>query len=167
MAKFIDITGQRFGLLVAEKPVGTAPGAGTLWQCKCDCGRTPVVYGRVLRGGITRSCGCKGGGYKHGYARDGLRHPSYIVWIGMLERCNNPNHLSYKNYGGRGIKVCKRWLDFTKFLQDMGERPSPELQIDRIDNDGNYEPGNCKWSTRKEQTLSRRPRETSDGRKTY
>jgi len=157
MAEFKDITGQRFGLWVAKRPGGTAPGAGTLWVCRCDCGRTSVVSGRTLRNGRSRSCGCKRA-YKHGHARDGLRPPSYVAYYAMLERCNNPNHVSFKNYGGRGIRVCERWRDFTNFLADVGERPSSEVQLDRINNDGNYEPGNVRWATRQEQALNRRPR---------
>ena len=88
---------------------------------------------------------------------DGKQTPTYRCWVNMKQRCLNPRNSRFKNYGGRGIKICDRWLDFDNFYEDMGEKPEG-LSIDRINNNGNYEPGNCRWATPKEQVLNQRPR---------
>lgn len=159
MPKAIDITGQRFGRLVAIRRSHLHSKSRRLhWLCRCDCGQfsTPTV--NALRSGNTRSCGCTGRNFRHGYtSRDKRnRHPLYNIWSQMLHRCNNPNAKEYKNYGARGITVCTRWRDFPAFLVDVGERPSSGLSIDRINNDGNYEPGNVRWATPKEQSNNTR-----------
>ena len=144
-------------MLVAVEPTGEKIDRSMVWQCRCDCGKYCDRSQRNLRNGRTTSCGCKrmailtGGKPYHGKASS----RTYRIWSGMQSRCFNPRVKEYKYYGGRGITVCERWRDFRLFLQDMGEIP-PGLSIDRINNDGNYEPGNCKWSTAKEQANNRR-----------
>lgn len=151
-----NMTGKRFGLLTVVCREGSHQvSGGATWLCHCDCGSEKVIEGRLLRNGTTNSCGClqKKNGTTHGHSND----PTYYSWRAMLKRCNNEKHVAYKNYGGRGITVCHRWQDsFVSFLTDMGERPSLQFSIDRIDSDGNYEPGNCRWATSDSQSRNRR-----------
>lgn len=154
----IDIKGQRFGRWTAIEFVGKVKGVPK-WKCRCDCGTERLVWSVALRSGTSKSCGCfnlealSKRQRTHG-ASDTLL---YDVWVHMIQRCTNPNHKSYAYYGGRGIKVCDRWRrSFKAFVEDMGQRPSDELSIDRIDCNGNYEPGNCRWATSEQQSLNRR-----------
>jgi hypothetical protein len=151
----LDLTGQRFGRLIAIRLAGNAHNGRVLWECICDCGNTKVTSSGDLRAGHTVSCGCgklerlEKYRWKHGRADT----PEHIIWMSMRQRCNDPTATNYPRYGGRGIKVCERWAEsFANFFADMGPRPSPAHSIDRWpDNDGNYEPGNCRWATLEEQ----------------
>lgn len=120
---------------------------------KCVCGDIKEYYFKNLKYGISKSCGCHAWDnvhIKHGHTRHNTATSTYRIWHGMINRCTNPHYKKYKNYGGRGISVCERWYDFANFLTDMGERPG-NLELDRINPNGNYEPSNCRWITHKEQ----------------
>jgi hypothetical protein len=149
MPSFIDHSGQRFGRWTVLSYSHMAS-CGSHWHCRCDCGTEKTVRGQYLREGRSTGCGCTRR-VTHGLHK----HPQYGSWLQMRDRCRNPNHPDYPHYGGRGIKVCKRWHDFGLYLSDVGERP-PGKTLDRIDNDGNYTPGNVRWATQKEQIANRR-----------
>jgi hypothetical protein len=132
------------------------------FRCSCVCGNEKNILLTNLRKGYTTSCGCFNKENMKNLAKDTLTkhgkvcHTLYATWVEMKQRCSNPNNKNYKDYGGRGIKVCDRWINsFPNFLEDMGERPNKH-SIDRINNDGNYEPSNCRWATDEQQKNNRR-----------
>lgn len=149
-AQLKDMTGSRFGRLVVLELAEIRTEAR--WLCQCDCGQLTTVAGSELRNGSTKSCGClrssQGGGYKT---------PEYTTWREMKRRCCNPRCPEYHLYGGRGIAICDRWRhSFVNFLADMGPKPSPDHSVQRVDNDGNYEPTNVVWATPLEQAQNTR-----------
>jgi hypothetical protein len=160
LARFKDITGKKFGMLVAAWPAGMKRHEA-VWLCFCECGGSNNVMASRLATGNTASCGCfrkrlaSERNRRHGHC-SGRISTEYNSWSSMIRRCSDPKNNRYQYYGGRGIRVCERWLDFKNFLADMGMKPQPRLTIDRINPNGNYEPPNCKWSTYNEQRHNRR-----------
>lgn len=156
-----DLTGRTFGKLTVVSRSYDSSNRITSYQCRCSCGSVIVVRHGNLQNGHTKSCGC--------ILKDkstticlptNRNHELHCVWRAMLRRCSNPNTKGYKNYGGRGIHVSDEWHTFENFLSDMGERPTRKHTIERKNNDGNYERGNCVWATRKDQANNSRRNHT-------
>lgn len=168
MRRFTDLTGQRFGSLTVTAERGRISNGKAASVCICDCGNKALARPTDLKRGFITSCGCikrkqarenSEKMVKHEATRNGsLLWPTYRTWIAMIHRCTNPGIDAYRNYGAKGVTVCERWRDFKNFVQDMGQRPSLLLSIDRIDPYGNYEPGNCRWATDEQQRNNKRRR---------
>ena len=162
-----DLTGQRFDKLTVIKRHGSDPRGSITWLCRCDCGNESIIVSYSLTRKQSRSCGChtrellsqshtthgQSGSVAFGIGTS----KEYRAWRGMKKRCYETNNASFSAYGGRGIRVCDRWLNsFENFLSDMGKSPSPKHSIDRIDNDGHYEPNNCRWAPPTVQAQNKR-----------
>lgn len=161
MRKKIQMVGVKFNRWTVIKEDGLTKCGQAAWKCVCDCGTIKTIDSNSVRRGRSKSCGCysKEISMKRLKTHGMSKTPTYFIWIKMKSRCFNPNDGCFKYYGNRGIKVCEQWLKFENFLKDMGERP-PELTIERRNNDGDYEPLNCYWATRAEQSRNTRHNRT-------
>ena|ERR1700724_3600028 len=161
--KKLNLIGQRFTRFLVIAFVETRK-RNSYWSCRCDCGEVRTISGQDLKGGHSRSCGClqrqlvsqRSRGNTFPVTHGQHETTEYAIWEGMIQRCTNPKNKAWKWYGARGITICVRWLKFENFLADMGQRPAGK-SIDRYPNNGgNYEPGNCRWATQREQVQNSR-----------
>ena len=155
--KLTDRIGQRFGKLIVIEQAGRNNLKKVLWTCKCDCGNEINVVAGSLVTGNTASCGCVIPNFKHG----GWKNASYNTWRAMVRRCTRTYDKDYPRYGGAGVTVCDRWLDYISFVADMGE-PIGDETLDRINTYGNYEPSNCRWAGIKVQNRNTRIRKSNN-----
>lgn len=162
MNQRIELSGKTFGWLTVIGP-SEKPARGSLkWRCICQCGKEKAIAGAHLRGGAIRSCGCLrdevAGARNKTHGEGSNQTPEYKCWANMIQRCSeHAREDSRRNYFERGIRVCQEWRSsYERFLSDMGRRPAYGMEIDRIDNDGNYEPGNCRWAVKAIQSTNKR-----------
>jgi len=160
MSKAVELAGRKFSRLTVVERVCSTHEGRVQWRCVCECGASSIATGKNLQSGNTKSCGCLQREARSKATQANVKHgmcgtPTYRTWASMLERCNSPKARGYENYGGRGIHVCERWKEFDAFRTDMGDRPCGRT-LDRIDVNGNYEPGNCRWATAKQQSRNTR-----------
>nr|WP_150959353.1 AP2 domain-containing protein [Aneurinibacillus sp. XH2] len=163
MTKSLELVGQRFWRFIVLERAENDRHGKTRWKCLCDCGTISIVHGSALKRGNTKSCGCLNDELRktrfitHGHSSEGKTSPEYTAWYCMIQRCTNPKNKDYPNYGGRGITVCNRWVNsFESFLEDMGEKPSPNHSVERKNNNAGYSPENCTWADKVQQSRNQR-----------
>lgn len=162
LKRILNLRGRKFGRLTVIDKIGSNKHKNPVWSCKCECGSLTKATSTSLVNGNVRSCGCLALDYikaltTHGQSLYKNVTSEYNTWNRMKGRCNNPKNSAYKDYGGRGIKVCERWMNsFEAFFEDMGPKPGKGYSIERKNNNGNYEPGNCRWATITDQNKNKR-----------